>query len=188
MMPMSHEQMYYLYYSQNPYYSGKPESYVNYQQSVPIHPLSPNKSANIYKQPGSPIPSYYPNQSYGAPGTNVQPNSPPENSENKRYAGRLKFFDDAKNYGFIIMDADESDIFVHYDDLQKAGISKDAIKSFKNEMYMQIRFTFKVMEYFGKYKKSRKAVELIIIDDGLNNLASLTGLNNINNLNGFQLP
>jgi len=23
------------------------------------------------------------------------------------------------------------------------------------------------MEYFGKYKKSRKAVELIIIDDGL---------------------
>jgi hypothetical protein len=34
-------------------------------------------------------------------------------------------------------------------------------------MYMQIRFNFKVMEYFGKYKKSRKAVELIIIGDGL---------------------
>lgn len=34
-------------------------------------------------------------------------------------------------------------------------------------MYMQIRFNFKVMDYFGKYKKSRKAVELIIIDDGL---------------------
>jgi len=32
---------------------------------------------------------------------------------------------------------------------------------------MQIRFSFKVMEYFGKYKNSRKAVELIIIDDNL---------------------
>ena len=65
------------------------------------------------------------------------------------------------------MDSDESDIFVHYDDLQKAGITKDVIKTVKNEMYMQIRFSFKVMEYFGKYKKSRKAVELIIIDDDL---------------------
>jgi cold shock CspA family protein len=36
----------------------------------------------------------------------------------------MKFFDEGKNYGFIIMDADDSDIFVHYDDLQKAGISK----------------------------------------------------------------
>jgi hypothetical protein len=41
------------------------------------------------------------------------------------------------------------------------------MKSLKNEMYMQIRFNFKVMDYFGKYKKSRKAVELIIIDDGI---------------------
>ena len=54
---------------------------------------------------------------------------------------------------------------MHYDDLQKAGITKEVIKTVKNEMYIQIRFSFKVMEYFGKYKKSRKAVELIIIDD-----------------------
>lgn len=54
-----------------------------------------------------------------------------EIDENEKYTGRLKFFDDAKNYGFIIMDADESDIFVHCDDLQKAGISKDRVKSYK---------------------------------------------------------
>lgn len=29
-----------------------------------------------------------------------------EIDENEKYTGRLKFFDDAKNYGFIIMDAD----------------------------------------------------------------------------------
>ncbi len=84
----------------------------------------------------------------------------------------MKFFDDAKNYGFIIRDSDESDIFVHYDDLQKAGITKEVIKTVKNDMYMQIRFNFKVMEYFGKYKKSRKAVELIIIDDELSLLSN----------------
>jgi hypothetical protein len=44
------------------------------------------------------------------------------------------------------MDQDESDIFVHYDDLQKAGIMKETIKSFKqNEGYILIRFSFKVM-------------------------------------------
>ncbi len=39
-------------------------------------------------------------------------------------------------------------------------------------MYLQIRFSFKVMEYFGKYKKSRKAVELNIIGDTLSLLNS----------------
>ena len=28
-----------------------------------------------------------------------------------RYSGRLKFFDENKNYGFLIMDLDGSDIF-----------------------------------------------------------------------------
>jgi len=33
------------------------------------------------------------------------------------FSGRLKFFDENKNYGFIIMDTDGTDIFVHHDDL-----------------------------------------------------------------------
>jgi hypothetical protein len=41
-----------------------------------------------------------------------------------RYKGRLKFFDESKQYGFIVMDTDKSDIFVHYDDLNKANITK----------------------------------------------------------------
>jgi hypothetical protein len=163
---MTQEQMYYLYY-QNSYYPGK-EGYINYPQ-MPVQPLSPSK-VNPYKVPSSPTLPYYQNSTYTQP-------VPATDSSEKRYTGRLKFFDEAKNYGFIIMDADESDIFVHYDDLQKAGITKEVIKTVKNEMYMQIRFSFKVMEYFGKYKKSRKAVELIIIDD---ELSLLTG--------GYPLP
>ena len=64
------------------------------------------------------------------------------------------------------MDLDERDIFVHCDDLQKAGINKERIKCYKqSEGY--IRFSFKVMSYFGKYKDSKKAVDLVIVDDGL---------------------
>lgn len=46
-----------------------------------------------------------------------------ENSK-ERFLGKLKFFDELKNYGFIVMDTDETDAFVHYDDLRKANISK----------------------------------------------------------------
>ena len=63
-----------------------------------------------------------------SPGKNIaairRQNSTLEINQNQRYTGRLKFFDEGKNYGFIIMDADDSDIFVHCDDLQKAGINK----------------------------------------------------------------
>lgn len=34
-----------------------------------------------------------------------------------RFTGRLKFFDEGKNYGFIVCDHDNTDIFVHADDL-----------------------------------------------------------------------
>jgi cold shock CspA family protein len=51
--------------------------------------------------------------------------------EDLRYTGRLKFFDEGKNFGFIVMDEDGSDIFVHYDDLARAGISRELLKEAK---------------------------------------------------------
>jgi len=80
----------------------------------------------------------------------------------ERHTGRLKFFDEAKNYGFIIMDEDGSDIFVHMDDLMKANISKDTLRTIKNGN--MLRLSFCCMMYIGKYKKSRKAVDIIIMD------------------------
>jgi cold shock CspA family protein len=76
----------------------------------------------------------------------------------KRYQGRLKFFDENKNYGFIVDDLDQSDIFVHYDDIQKADIDKEYLKTAKHGNI--IRFSFQVMGYVGKYNKSRKAINL----------------------------
>jgi len=80
---------------------------------------------------------------------------------NERFTGRLKFFDENKNYGFIIMDQDGTDIFVHYDDLAKADISKEFLRSVK--VGNNIRFSFNSMRYLGKYNQSRKAVDLQLI-------------------------
>lgn len=82
---------------------------------------------------------------------------------NVRYSGTLKFFDENKNYGFIIMDNDQSDIFVHYDDLVKANINKEFLKSAKHGNL--IRFSFNCMSYIGKYNKSRKAVDIQYLDN-----------------------
>ncbi|CAD8096334.1 unnamed protein product [Paramecium sonneborni] len=82
---------------------------------------------------------------------------------NPIYTGRLKFFDEQKNYGFIVMDEDKSDIFVHLDDLQKAGVTKEVLKTAK--LGSLIRFQFNCMVYVGKYKKSRKAVELKLLSN-----------------------
>jgi hypothetical protein len=79
-----------------------------------------------------------------------------------RHSGRLKFFDENKNYGFIIMDEDGSDIFVHYDDLQKAGINKDFLKAAR--MGQVIKLAFNCMKYIGKYDKSRKATDIQLLN------------------------
>lgn len=76
----------------------------------------------------------------------------------QRYTGRLKFFDENKNYGFIVMDDDGSDIFVHYDDLARANIEKSVLKTARYGN--NIRLSFSCMSYMGKYDKSRKATEV----------------------------
>jgi len=42
--------------------------------------------------------------------------------------GKLKFFEEKKNYGFIIMDDDGTDVFVHFEELNKAGLSKESLR------------------------------------------------------------
>jgi hypothetical protein len=79
----------------------------------------------------------------------------------QRYTGKLKFFDENKNYGFIIMDEDGSDIFVHFDDLYKAGIGKELLKTARHGN--MIKLSFSCMNYIGKYDRSRKAVEVQLL-------------------------
>ncbi len=56
------------------------------------------------------------------------------------------------------MDIDHSDIFVHFDDLQLANITKDMLKNYKTDK--NLRFSFCCMSYIGKHSKSRKATDV----------------------------
>lgn len=80
----------------------------------------------------------------------------------ERFFGTVKFFDDVKGYGFLIMDIDNTEIFVHFDDFDKnQGIQKEFIMTYK--LGNIIRVSFNCMKYIGKYNMSRKAVDVQVI-------------------------
>lgn len=79
----------------------------------------------------------------------------------QRYTGRLKFFDEHKNFGFIIMDDDGSDIFVHFDDLSKANLPKELLRTAKKGNTIKLSFT--CLSYIGKHNRSKKAVDLELL-------------------------
>lgn len=80
----------------------------------------------------------------------------------ERYLGTIKFFDENRGYGFIIMDIDNTEIFVHFDDFDKIqGMQKEMIMTYK--LGNIIRVSFNCMKYIGKYNMSRKAVEVKVV-------------------------
>ncbi len=76
----------------------------------------------------------------------------------KRLTGRLKFFDETQNYGFFVLDIDNSDLFVHIEDLRKAGLSKEFLKAIRENS--AIKFSFNCVTYYGKYSLSKKAINI----------------------------
>jgi len=89
------------------------------------------------------------------------PMSPNGIVESVQSTGRLKFFDEVQNYGFLVVDGDESDLFVHYDDLKTSKLSRDILRQAKTNYFLQ--FSFDIVKYSGKYKESRKAVNLKLL-------------------------
>lgn len=74
--------------------------------------------------------------------------------------GHLKFFDAAQNYGFFVVDKDGTDLFVHYEEFSKAGMTLESISMAKS---LGLKFIFRRMTYYGKYDLSYKAVNIQII-------------------------
>lgn len=74
--------------------------------------------------------------------------------------GRLKFFDESTSYGFLQLENDGSELFVHYEDLKKTSLPKELLLKAKTD-YILI-FQFDVMEYHSKDKMSKKAINIQI--------------------------
>ncbi len=82
-----------------------------------------------------------------------------ENSE--YWTGKLKFYNRKKGYGFITLN--NTDVFLHKDDLAKANITMENVK-FKSKKNISLKF--RLIEYKGKNKISRKAIDITILSDG----------------------
>jgi hypothetical protein len=59
------------------------------------------------------------------------------------------------------MDEDGSDIFVHYDDLLRANLSKELLRTAKKGN--NIKLSFNCLNYIGKHNHSKKAVDLQMV-------------------------
>ena len=81
----------------------------------------------------------------------------------RRYIGTLKFFDENKGFGFVTIDGETSkDLFIHHDDQLKANIDLKRIKTGLSEGV--VKMSFCCLDYMGKYNRSRKAVELKLVE------------------------
>ena len=58
-------------------------------------------------------------------------------------------------------DKNGADLFFHFDDMKKTNLSKQFLKDAKNRFI--VRFQFKVMDYYGKYSLSKKAVDIDLL-------------------------
>ena len=78
-----------------------------------------------------------------------------------RARGTLKFFNDQREYGFIVSELDGSDVFFHYDDIKKTNLQKEFLRDAKNQF--NVIFAFNILAYYGKYNFSKKAVDIELI-------------------------
>lgn len=99
----------------------------------------------------------------------IDMNKPDENGDmngildTERYEGRLKFFDDKNNYGFLttLISGVWEDVFVYGTEFQKANINIPLLRASK--MSSAFSFKFNIVYYMGKYKKSKKAINLELV-------------------------
>ena len=79
-----------------------------------------------------------------------------------RQLGTLKFFNESRDYGFIVADKDGQDVFYHYDDVAPTGLSREFLKNAKDNYC--IRLSFNVLAYYGRYYLSKKAINVELVE------------------------
>lgn len=81
----------------------------------------------------------------------------------KKFTGKLKFYQLKKRFGFITLDEDQADIFLCEDDLLLSGINH---KKFKENVINKepINFKFFIKKYIEKGRDKRKAIDIEVVD------------------------
>ncbi len=84
-----------------------------------------------------------------------------------KVTGTLKFFYASENYGFLVSDSDQRDVFFHYDDMQGAAfpmLTKDYLTHAAKDHTNFYRFRFNKLAYFGRYGLSMKAINIELLE------------------------
>ena len=79
----------------------------------------------------------------------------------RQVEGKLKFYSEVKEYGFVIME-DGTEVFAHKADLVKQNINTAYLAYYRK--FYDISVKFDVEEYQGKTKVHRKAINLQVLD------------------------
>ena len=84
-----------------------------------------------------------------------------------KVTGTLKFFYASENYGFLVSDSDQRDVFFHYDDMMGAAfpmLTKDYLTHAAKDHTNFYRFRFNKLAYFGRYGLSMKAINIELVE------------------------
>ena len=92
---------------------------------------------------------------------NKTTNEKPKPISNNRFTGRLKFFINKKDYGFIKMNTGE-EIFLHKLDLIESNINVTKFVEWKKTSDMLLEFS--LQSYKAKNKIYQKAIEIVILE------------------------
>lgn len=71
-------------------------------------------------------------------------NTHPKLDRSKRYTGKMQNFYTDRGYGFLVIDGYPFNIFVHFDDLHKGGVTADMLRRKEN-----FQITFNLVSYQG---------------------------------------
>lgn len=163
--PKSDEQAFNLHLRQNVLSAGSGSYYTIGVQMQPIQyaSLTPVYSnASIYNSSGCSMtaPTIHAVSSVASSDVSCETTVPPIN-ELTVATGQLKFFNQQHQYGFIVSEKDGADIFFHYDDVKHTLLSKEFLRH-ATENY-DVRFSFQILDYIGKYESSKKAVNINLL-------------------------
>ena len=78
------------------------------------------------------------------------------------YKGNVKYFDSLKEFGFLTAENEVKEIFFHYHDVCDERLSKEVLSLCKVGIVICVKF--RIMNYMGKYQRSRKGVQVRIAD------------------------
>lgn len=168
----------------NSFYKKEPKAHLSYMQSPPTSNDLLGQSA-IHNYPNDMTQANPMNNTFqgalpnmmGTQGLNMtnlapvggtmntsytKPNPNPMIPTGSQVTGRLKYFKENDNYGFIVSDLDGENIFFHYSEMKNQSLSKEFLTQAK-DTYI-IRLVFQVIKYVGKYKLSKKAVNIYVTE------------------------